>query len=425
MTILGFPATRRALALLRCRSGNFALMAALVMIPLMISVGVAIDFAAALSRKTDMQNAADAAALAAAADGAGAENTVAYGLLDAHLSADTMKGAEEAPTWEHQVTVERDSVEVVVEEDYRTAIMQMFGFKTIPISVLAKAARKAGSPACILILDPAKADALKIVNANSVINECGFQVNSSHTQRAFYIENQGKFSAPSIAVNGKSKLGSGKMISPPPVDGSPVVPDPLAGMPEPDARTAACTSNSLKTINSQAKMSIEPGVYCGGLTVNAADEVTLKPGVYAFRDGAFTLNTSARVTGTDVQFYFEDAQSPLLLNGAAILQVSAPTKGEHAGILMFQGRKAMDSNVQFRINTSAGSFYNGLIYLPYAVIDWNVSGSLNTESSYTALIAKVLNLYVSGTALFKKPTQDGNDFIPSGLSGGRGIRLVE
>lgn len=39
--------------------------------------------------------------------------------------------------------------------------------------------------------------------------------------------------------------------------------------------------------------------------------------------------------------------------------------------------------------TSAGSFYNGAIYLPYAVIDWNVSGSLNAESSFTALIAKV------------------------------------
>ena len=423
MTILGLPITRSALALLRCQSGNFGLVAALVMIPLMIAIGVAVDFAVALSRKTDMQNAADAAALAAAAEGAGGENTVAFGLLDAHLSGDTITGVEEAPSWEHQVTVERDSVTVVVEDDYPTAIMQLFGFKTIPISVLAKAAKTPGSPACILILDPGKADALKIVNANSVINECGFQVNSSHAQRAFYIENQGKFFAPSIMVNGRSKLGSGKVISPAPVDGSPVVPDPLAGLAEPAERTAACTSNDLKTINSQAKISIEPGVYCGGLTVNATDEVTLKPGMYAFRRGAFTLNTSAKVTGKGVQFYFEDAQSPLMLNGAAILQISAPTKGEHAGILMFQGRQAKDDNVQFRINTSAGSFYDGVIYLPYAVIDWNVSGSLNAESSYTALIAKVLNLYVSGTAFFKKPTEGA--FVHNGLSGGRGVRLVE
>jgi hypothetical protein len=196
-------------------------------------------------------------------------------------------------------------------------------------------------------------------------------------------------------------------------------------MAEPVARTAACTSNGLKTINSQGKMTIGPGVYCGGLTVNAADDITLKPGIYTFRGGAFTLNTSAKVAGKDVQFYFEDAQSPLMLNGAAILQVSAPTTGKHAGILMFQGRQAKDSNVQFRINTSAGSFYNGAIYLPYAVIDWNVSGSLNAESSYTALITKVLNLYVSGMALFKKPTAAAGVFVPAALSGGSGVRLVK
>lgn len=418
------PITRRALILLRCRSGNFGLMTALAIIPLMIALGIAVDFAAALNRKAAMQNAADAAALAAAVEPAGGEETAALNFLDAHLSSITANNPE-APDWEHQITVARDSVAVEIDENHSTAIMHMFGFKTIPISVFAKAARTSGRhSACILILEPGKADALKIVNANSVTSECGFQVNSSHAQRAFYIENQGKFSAPSIAVHGGSKL-SGKVISPPPVDGSPTVPDPLAGMAEPVARTAACTSQSLKTINSDGKTSIGPGVYCGGLTVNASDDVTLKPGIYTFRGGALTLNTSAKVIGKDVLFYFEDQQSPLMLNGAAILQISAPTTGEHAGILMFQGRQAKDSNVQFRVNTSAGSFYNGAIYLPYAVIDWNVSGSLNAESSYTTLIAKVLNLYVSGTAFFHKPTEAGGAFVPAALSAGAGVRLVE
>lgn len=424
MTFPRLPIIHRALMLLRCRSGNFGLMTALAIIPLMIALGIAVDFAAALSRKTAMQNAADAAALAAAVEPAGGEKTVALNFLDAHLGSITTNDPA-APDWEHQVTVVRDTVAVEIEEDHRTAIMHMFGFKTIPISVFAKAVRTPGGSACILILEPSKADALKIVNANSVISECGLQVNSAHAQRAFYMENQGKFSAPSIAVNGRSKLGSGRAISPPPLDGSPTVADPLAGMAEPVARTAACTSQSLKTINSDGKTSIGPGVYCGGLTVNASDDVTLKPGIYTFRGGALTLNTSAKVMGKDVLFYFEDQQSPLMLNGAAILQISAPTTGQHAGILMFQGRQAKDSNVQFRVNTSAGSFYNGAIYLPYAVIDWNVSGSLNAESSYTTLIAKVLNLYVSGTAFFQKPTEAGGAFVPTALSGGTGVRLVQ
>ncbi|WP_104663806.1 TadE/TadG family type IV pilus assembly protein [Ensifer adhaerens] len=425
MNILNLPPIKRcAAALLKCRSGNFGLLAAIVAIPLIAAIGVAIDLAAALNRKAVMQGAADAAALAGAAAGAGAEQKIAEEFLGAHLGRDDTKTPKEPPRWNHRVSVERDTVAVVVNEEHETAIMHMFGFRTVPISVLAKAARRSGSSACILILDPGRADTLKIINSNSVTSECGFQVNSSHAQRAFYAENQGKFSAPQIAVNGQSKL-SGRIISPPPADGSPVVPDPMADMAEPLPRNAACTSNSLKTINSQGKTSLEPGVYCGGLTVNATDELTLKPGIYAFRGGALTLNTSARVSGKDVLFYFEDAQSPLMLNGAAILQVSAPTTGPHAGILMFQGRKAKDSSVQFRINTSAGSFYNGAIYLPYAVIDWNVSGSLNSESKFTALIAKVLNLYVSGTAFFKKPAAGAEAFVPSGFGGGGGVRLVE
>lgn len=363
-----------------------------------------------------MQSAADAAALAGAAAGVGSEQKIAVGFLGAHLGSNDTQDLKEPPSWNHQVTVERDTVAVAVNEDYETAIMHMFGFRTVPISVIAKAARGSGNSACILILDPGRADALKIINSNSVTSECGFKVNSSHSQRAFYAENQGKFAAPLIAVTGQSKL-SGRLISPPPVDGSPVVPDPMAGMPEPVSPNDACTSQSLKTINSQGKSSLEPGIYCGGLTVNATDELTLKPGIYAFRRGALTLNTSAKVIGKGVLFYFEDAQSPLFLNGAAILQVSAPTSGAHAGILMFQGRQAKDSSVQFRINTSAGSFYNGAIYLPYAVVDWNVSGSLNSESKFTALITRVLNLYVSGTAFFKKPGKRAKISCPTASAG--------
>ncbi|HEV7309919.1 TadE/TadG family type IV pilus assembly protein [Ensifer sp.] len=418
------PIVRCASALLHSQSGNFGMLAALIMLPLIAAAGIAIDFASALNRKNAMQSAADAAALAGAAAGTGSEQTVAHGFLGAHLGSNNATNPKAPPDWTHQVTIERDTVAVVVREDYKTAVMHIFGYETLPISVYAKAVRKAGASACVLILDPSKSDALRISNSNSVINECGFQVNSLHSQRAFYMENQGKFSASHIAVAGQSKL-SGTMISPQPKDGSPVVPDPLAGMAEPVARGAACTSKSLKTINSQGKTSLEPGVYCGGLTVNATDDLTLKPGIYTFRGGAFTLNTSAKVIGKDVQFYFEDAQSPLMLNGAAVLQVSAPTSGTHAGILMFQGRQAKDSSVQFRINTSAGSFYNGAIYLPYAVIDWNVSGSLNSESSFTALITKVLNLYVSGTTYFKKPTAAGETFAQKGLAGTGGVRLVE
>lgn len=404
------------LKFLQDRSGNLGVMSTLLLIPLFGAVGLAIDFAGALRMRSHLQNATDASVLAAAA-APGDEHAVSHSFLVGHLGADTVKG-------KYDVSVDGDLVSVTTRGDYQTSFMRILGIDTVPLLAQAKAMRSPASAACILILEPAKADALKIANANSIASECGFQVNSAHNQRAFSIDNGGKFSAPLVAVHGKSRV-SGKMISPAPTDGSPAVADPLANMPEPVPSTAVCTSKSLKTIDTQVKLTINPGVYCGGLTLNASDDVTFKPGIYTFRGGPLTLNTSAKLLGEGVLFYFEDEQSPLLMNGSAIMRISAPTSGTHAGILMFQGRKAINANVQFRINTAAGSFYDGTIYLPYTVIDWNVSGSVNAEASYTALIAKVLNLNVSGTVSFRKPAAPGPVPVPIALAGSSRVRLVQ
>lgn len=401
------------------------MMAALTLVPIVGAVGCGVDFIAASSVRKAMQNAADSAVLAGASSPAGDEQVVVHDFLAAHLGSDgAIGGDDHGHSWEHQVAVADNVVEVVVSDSYPTTFMKVFGVDQVGLSVKAKAVRPSSS-ACILILDPAVSDALKVINANSVTSECGIQVNSAHKSRAFYVENNGAFAAPHIAVHGISKLGSGKKLNPAPVDGSAVVPDPLASMDEPMARTAPCTSQSLQTINSQTKISINPGVYCGGLTLNTSDDVTLKPGVYTFRNGPFTLNASAKVIGKGVILYFEDDKSAFLSNGAAIMELSAPATGKHAGLLMFQGRKAKDVNVAYRLNTAAGSFYDGTIYLPYAVIDWNVSGSVNAGASYTALIAKVLRLYVSGTVIFKKPTPGSATPTPAAMAGGSGVRLVE
>lgn len=423
----GFTAIAKVVAnFLGNRSGNFALISGLMLIPVVGAVGCGVDFIAASSARKALQNAADSAVLAAAASPAGKEQTVVHDFLAAHLGGDDgVVQNEHDHGWTHTVSVAENLVELVVNDVYDTSFMRVLGVNAVPIAVIAKASRPSNS-ACILILDPAVADALKVVNANSVTSECGIQVNSAHKSRAFYAENNGyTFSAPHIAVHGVSKLGSGKALNPPPVNGAPVVADPLASMEEPVARTAPCTWPSLQTINSHTKITINPGVYCGGLTLNTSDDVTLKPGIYTFRDGPFTLNASAKVIGKGVLLYFEDEKSAFLSNGAAIMELSAPTTGKHAGILMFQGRKAAEFDVRYRLNTAAGSFYDGTIYLPYAVIDWNVSGSVNAAASYTALIAKVLRLYVSGAVIFKKPGSGTATPAPAALAGAGGVRLVQ
>ncbi|APH72037.1 pilus assembly protein TadG-related protein [Aquibium oceanicum] len=55
--------------LVRDRSGNFGIMAAFAMVPLVLGAGVAIDFSSLSNRKAELQNALDAAALAVAREG--------------------------------------------------------------------------------------------------------------------------------------------------------------------------------------------------------------------------------------------------------------------------------------------------------------------------------------------------------------------
>lgn len=98
MNILTLPLIRHcASALLKCRSGNFGLLAALVAIPLIAALSVAIDFAAAVNRKAAMQSAADAAALAGAAAGVGSEQKIAVGFLGAHLGSNDTQDLKGPP----------------------------------------------------------------------------------------------------------------------------------------------------------------------------------------------------------------------------------------------------------------------------------------------------------------------------------------
>jgi Flp pilus assembly protein TadG len=53
----------------RCESGNFGMMAAIAMVPLVMAAGVAIDFSSISNRHSELQNALDAAAIAIAREG--------------------------------------------------------------------------------------------------------------------------------------------------------------------------------------------------------------------------------------------------------------------------------------------------------------------------------------------------------------------
>jgi hypothetical protein len=145
--------------------------------------------------------------------------------------------------------------------------------------------------------------------------------------------------------------------------------------------TAPCNYTN---VNPSGSTTLSPGVYCGPINANGGT-ITFKPGVYVFTSGVNFNNTT--LTGTNVTLYVPSGA--IDINGAT-LNISAPTTGNTAGILIFQP-PANTNNLNW--DGSIGTGVPGVIYAPTANLTSNgitfsavsvIVGSANiSTSSYT------------------------------------------
>ncbi|HUG60644.1 MAG TPA: TadE/TadG family type IV pilus assembly protein, partial [Methylomirabilota bacterium] len=131
------------------RSGSVAPIVALTALPLMLSVGSAIDFGRYISRETEVQNALDSAVIAAAVkkDVTVAEaGDIIHKMLEVNLMG--------APDWEvASVVVTDEFVEATFREPLPTTFMQLAGVEKMNIEVSAGARRPEGLVEVALVLD--------------------------------------------------------------------------------------------------------------------------------------------------------------------------------------------------------------------------------------------------------------------------------
>lgn len=131
-----------------CRSGNFSLIAAIVL-PVMIGgAGLAVDFSAALLTKTNAQSAADAAALAASAALAQEEvrtkaqaEAYAKEFVDAHFAGDAAQASVViVEAVDPKTRGKRFTVKVSIKATHQTnAFSQLLGMNSINVSAISEA----------------------------------------------------------------------------------------------------------------------------------------------------------------------------------------------------------------------------------------------------------------------------------------------
>lgn len=420
---------------------GYVLVVVALALPVILGVlGLAIDVGHLRYVKWRMQAAADAAAVAGA-------HEILFGTWQAAACADAVRNGYSCSVPGISVTVNRPPtqgpcslnpniknfcVEVIITQPaVPTFFMKIFGVNYASVSARAVGILWSG-PNCIYALDTGNTQgALKLTPDDASYNyaldaQCGIAVNSSNTD-AFHVGDYKSVTAKSIGVNGGYTTGNSTVtVTDPPyqvVTGMLPVTDPLAYLTPPTI--GSC--NGLTPNITTGSVTLNPGVYCNGITIDASNlskpmpNVTFNPGTYILK-GPFTVTSAnsevstqhANLFGNGVFFYLAAGGQANFQRGKgrwANVSFTAQTTGSYAGILFYQDRANTTSAT---LSSGDGAGFEGALYFPSAFLEY--SNSRPTTANYLILVAKTLAFY-RDTAKIQHVNYD-----TSGLPGGSPIK---
>ncbi len=379
---------------------------ALSLIVLLAFMGLAIDLGYFRSVKRQMQTAADASAMAGAAElpfnnatTAAKADSAANGFTD---GINGVKVTVNNPPVSGQHAGDTKYVETIVSQNAPTFFAKALGIQSVSIQARAVAHLGSGNN-CIFALDPTSNNALTVDVFASLSSHCGIVVESS-SSKALSCVLLGSISASSIGVVGGVQNFL-CWISPKPVTGihTPVPSDPLASLPAPTI--GPCTFSSQQIYNASNSppanpTKINPGVYCGGIQIQPGASVIANPGVYILTstsgsspkggltvDIGSTLTTNTASAPFGVTFYNYGPVGSVQFNFTSFssgnqISLVAPTNGTYQGILFFQD-KQNTSSAQIIGSSSFNTKLEGSYYFPKASVVFAFDGLVK----YNILVA--------------------------------------
>ncbi|MEN0000257.1 MAG: TadE/TadG family type IV pilus assembly protein [Pseudomonadota bacterium] len=404
------------------RRGGFALQAGVISPFLLMATAGGIDYYAFANHKAHLQETADAAALSAVREAVvegwspGIAQAIADAVIASNYGGDDRVGKT---TYKAKAFPDENnrSVRIVLSQDHFPYFSARF-FPSPQLSVTATATSASSDNICVIALEGKKDRALSLkTQSRLTAPTCAVYSNSTHF---FGVEAVGsaKLQAPLICSGGGMKGPTSNFVGNASTN-CPAVDDPLIGRPQPSV--GGCTYNN-RTITNQA-VTLDPGVFCGGLTVSGSSDVTFKPGIYIMKDGPFIAEMTAKVHGSDVGFFFTGTGAGLQFLDQADIDFEGPKAGAMAGMLFFQDRNGGAED--FVIESSNARNMVGVVYLPKSALKVNSNAPVSQESAYTAFIVRTLRLG-SGPNLVLNTAYGSTDVpVPAALSGGAGdIRLT-
>lgn len=379
------------------RRGN-ALVIAGAALPLLIgSVGLATDTIQWALWKRQLQRAADSAAYAGVYARFQEQSSTTGVTRDLannnHLWVPLLGGYPQVsepnmlPTYTNTVQV-------------RLAVQQKLGFSSMfmsaapVITVTARAAAVDAYDFCVVALENTNASGIIIQGSSNINLGCGMISNSPSASVSVGVNGTGHYViAEPVAgaggvpdINGVAKEHS---YHPPQLD--PYVNEdgtPKYSTDVPPSETCTAMNNPTKVVSTTGGVTtLKPGCYSGGNGFKfTGGNYHLQPGTYYLDNADFVAN-GGTITGTGVTIILTGTSpGQVSMNGNATVQLSAPTSGPYAKMLLIQSANATNINNSHTFNGTATSFFDGAIYIPKQQVTF--SGNTGAMTKCAMVVAR-------------------------------------
>lgn len=195
------------------------------------------------------------------------------------------------------------------------------------------------------------------------------------------------------------------------VSTSAAVADPIRNLPAPDPVALGLSTQGTNVTVSGTTTNLYPGVYNGGITVKRGGTAILHansdgtPGIYYLNGTGLQVSGSGSVTtatgetaGVMIYNNWSAAGDTINLSGSGSVSLIPPASGTYRGVSIFQKRGTLSSSAP-TLTASGQSNLNvrGTIYAPYAGVTFTGSAGNNVLGGQ--IIADTLSL--SGSASMK------------------------
>lgn len=412
------------------RSGGVMVLTAVMIFGILACSALVIDLGYAYVTQTQLQNTADSAALAAARELPNqsavetaaiqyANKNMATGQHGNVITASNVTTGNWNPstrTFDPSGTPVNAVTVVASRSQANGNPLQTFFAKLINVTGFDISARAMvfydGLPNCMLALDNSAAMALDVTGGAALTtSNCAIHVNSSDGTALRTSGAGSQITADSVCVNGNYSAG-GNGITQTPNTGCGQKIDPLASyLTPPDA--SSCDYNNATYTGSGGGgaplHTLDPGVYCGGITVKGGASVELNPGTYVMKDGKLKVTGGGDVTGNGVTVYLEGNNAEIDLGGGGNLHMTAPASGPLAGMLIYGDNTASPGLSTSNLSGGGNLYYEGVIYLPTQLANFSGGSVVNTPP-LSVVIADEINF--SGGSSFTFQADLDNTTIP-------------